>query len=82
MTAVLAIWVTPVASGLSMVTAKLALPPLPAARLPMVRVHRLPGLLSGAQIQPALLAPGLNTLSAGTVSVMTTPVASWLPALL
>ncbi len=66
-----------------MVTAKTTLPPPPApATVPMEMVQTLPGLLSGAQIQPALLAPGLNTLSAGTVSVMTTPVASWLPALL
>jgi hypothetical protein len=33
------------------------------------------------QTQPAVLAPALKVVLAGTVSVMTTPVALWLPTL-
>ena len=38
-----------------------------------------PALLFGAQTQPAVLAPGLKVVLAGTVSVSDTPVAPWVP---
>src|SRR5687768_2325147 len=55
--AVLLIWVTPAATGLMTVTAKVAVPPLPPTTGPTVRVQVLPGLLLGRQLQPAVLAP-------------------------
>ena len=82
MSAVLAISMTPAASGSSTSTAKVAVPPPPPTRLPMVRVHREPALVSGAHTHPAVLAPALKVVSAGTVSVISTPVASWSPTLL
>ena len=82
MLAVLEICVTPAATGLTTVTANVAvwLPP-PAATAPMASVQVEPALLFGAQTQPAVLAPALNVVFAGTVSVSTTPVAPRLPAL-
>ena len=53
------------------------LPPL--ARLPTLRVHALPALLSGTHDQPAVLAAALKDVPAGTTSPSTTPVAPWLP---
>src|SRR5947207_353822 len=54
--------------------------PLPAARPPIASVQVEPALLSGVQLHPAVLAPALNVVFAGTVSVSTTPVAPRLPA--
>src|SRR5437588_11842987 len=72
--AVLASWVTPAATGLTTVTAKVAVwLPLPAATLPTARVQVEPAALLGVQAQPAVLAPGLKLVFAGTVSISTTP---------
>src|SRR5215213_4708285 len=79
--AVLAICVTPAASGLITVTAKVAEPPPAAATPPTASVQVEPALLLGAQTQPAVLAPALNVVFAGTVSVSTTPAAPRLPVL-
>ena len=81
--AVLVIWSSPAGSGApTTVRAKVAVPlPPPPARLPMVRLHSEPAPVSGTQLQPAVLAPALKTVWAGTVSVTTTPVALWLPTL-
>ena len=74
--AVLLTCVTPAGTGLSTVTAKVALPGAPpAASAPSARVQVLPALPSGVQAQPAVLAPALNVVAVGTVSVITTPVA-------
>ena len=72
--------VTPAGTGFTTVTAKVALPEPPAASAPSARVQLLPALLLGVQAQPAVLAPALNVVLAGTVSVSTTPVAPWPPA--
>src|SRR3954467_13719566 len=45
----------------------------------MASVQVEPALLSGAHDQPAVLAPALNVVFAGTVSVSATPVAPRLP---
>src|SRR3954452_21976973 len=45
----------------------------------MASVQVEPALLSGAHDHPAVLAPALNVVFAGTVSVSTTPVAPRLP---
>ena len=83
MSAVLAISVTPNGIGASTSTAKVAVPlPPPPARLPMDSVHKEPAPASGEQTQPAVLAPALKVVSAGTVSVISTPVAPWSPTLL
>ena len=80
---VLEISATPDGNGSSTSTAKIAVPlPPPPARLPMDNVHREPAPASGTQTQPAVLAPTLKVVSAGTVSVISTPVASWSPTLL
>ena len=47
----------------------------------MASVQVEPALLFGAHTQPAVLAPALKVVFAGTVSVSTTPVAPRLPAL-
>src|SRR5215213_2145189 len=74
--AVFEICVTPAGSGSATVTAKVAVwLPLPAARLPTARVQVEPALPFGEQDQPAVLAPALKVLLAGTVSVSTTPEA-------
>ena len=73
--AVLAICVTPAATGLTTVSAKVALPEAPPATVPTASVQVLPGLSFGAQTQPAVLAPALKVVFDGTVSVRTTPVA-------
>ena len=79
--AVLEIRLTPAATGLTTVTEKVAaLPPL-AATVPTASVQAEPALLFGVQAQPAVLAPGLKTVFAGTVSESTTPVAAWPPLL-
>src|SRR5919106_499894 len=80
--AMLAICVTPAGSGLVTVTANVAvwLPP-PAARLPTASVQGDPALLLGEHDQPAVLAPALNVVFAGTVSVSVTPEAPRLPVL-
>src|SRR3954447_19943884 len=74
--AVLLMCVTPAATGLTTVAANVAvgLPP-PAASPPMASVQVEPALLSGAHDHPAVLAPALNVVFAGTVSVSATPVA-------
>jgi hypothetical protein len=46
-----------------------------AASAPIVRVQVEPALLSGEQAHPAVLAPALKVVLAGTSSVMATPVA-------
>src|SRR3954468_20946160 len=46
----------------------------------MARVQVEPGAILGTQFQPAVLAPALKVVFAGTVSVRTTPVAPTLPA--
>src|SRR6266508_1968594 len=79
--AVLLIWVTPAGTGLSTVSAKLAVPPAPPAKLPIERVQLVPAALPLAQLQPALLAAASNVVLAGTVSVSTTPVRPTLPVL-
>src|SRR5688500_12652386 len=73
--AVFEIWATPAATGFTTVTAKIALPDPPPARAPTASVQLLPALPFGAQTQPAVLAPALNVVWAGTVSESTTPVA-------
>src|SRR5437016_3245597 len=58
MTAVLATWLRPAGAGLATVTAKVAVcVPLPAARIPTVRLQVEPALASGVQTQPTLLTP-------------------------
>jgi len=71
---------TPAGSGLSTVTANVMLPEPPAGRLAMVTVQVEPAEAPSAQDQTVgALAVVLKVVLAGTVSVMTTPVASWLP---
>src|SRR5215213_601381 len=79
--AVLATCVTPAARGSATVTANVALPPPPAATPPTASVQVEPALLFGVQDQPPVLAPALNAVFAGTVSVRTTPVAPRFPVL-
>src|SRR3954468_10623643 len=61
--------VMPAGTGLSTVTAKMALLDAPAARLPIANVQLVP-----AQLQPGALVAALNVVLAGTVSCKTTPV--------
>jgi hypothetical protein len=64
-------------NGVFTVTAYVAVSvPLPLATLPMLSVQVEPALLSGVQTHPAVLAPALKTVFAGTMSVKVTPVAS------
>ena len=56
-------------------TAKVAEAPLPAFTVPSARVQVEPAVLSGVHDHPAVLAPELKTVLAGTPSVSTTPVA-------
>src|SRR4051794_37447214 len=65
---VLAMAVTPAASGESIVTANVAEPDAPAARSPTANVQALP-----VQAQPGVEAPASNVVLAGTVSLSTTP---------
>src|SRR6185369_4080563 len=82
MLAVLAIWLTPAITGLTTVTAKVAVcVPPPAARMPTVSAQVEPALLLGRQTQLPLLAPALKVVLAGTVSVSATPEAPRLPLL-
>ena len=62
-------------TALSTSTAKSTWPPLPLDTAPMASVHVLPALPSGEQAQPDVLAAALNVVSAGTMSVISTPVA-------
>src|SRR6185369_12868574 len=82
MLAVFEICDTPAANGFTTVTANVAvwLPPL-AATVPTLRLQVEPALLLGEQLHPAVLAPALNVVFAGTVSVRTTPEAPRLPPL-
>src|SRR6185295_2754339 len=76
MLAVLERSVTPAATGATPVTAKVAIwLPLMPARAPTASVQVETALLLGTHAQPAVLAPALKVLLAGTVSVRTTPVA-------
>src|SRR5919106_609582 len=79
--AVFAICVTPAGKGLATVTANVAEPPAEAATEPTASVQVEPALLFGEQDQPAVLAPALKVVFAGTVSVRITPVAPMLPEL-
>src|SRR3954454_18644730 len=78
--AVLLICGTPAATGVTTpaATAGVGFRP-PAASPPMASVQVEPALLSGAHDPPAVLAPALNVVFAGTVSVSATPVAPRLP---
>ena len=70
-------------SGVTTITAKVALPPAPLpASAPMVRTQVVPAAEPSEQLQPAVLAPALKVVFAGTVSVIWTPVAFCAPALL
>ena len=64
------------------VTAKV-LDPLapPPDKPPMESVQVVPAGAPSAQLQPAELAPALNTVLDGTVSVSVMPVAPWFPTL-
>jgi hypothetical protein len=80
MRAVLLIWVTPSGSGLATVTAKFTeAAAAPAPTLPMFELQMVPAGLPLAQDQAPVLLPALKVVLAGTVSVMVTPVAAWLP---
>jgi hypothetical protein len=79
MLAVFAIVYTPGGSGLTTVTANVTEPVPSITTSPTENVQPLPALSFGMQAQPAVLAPRLNVVFAGTVSVITTPVAFWLP---
>src|ERR1043165_2067856 len=73
MLAVLLICVTPAGMGVTTVTAKVALPIVPPpASVPIASVQVLPALPLGVQLQPAVLAPALKVVLAGTVSVKLT----------
>src|SRR5262245_58470877 len=77
--AVLEICVVPAGTVPATLTANVAeLPPL-AATEPMASVQVEPALLFGVQDHPAVLAPALKVVLAGTVSVITTPVAPAVP---
>src|SRR6476659_1806448 len=70
MLAVLEICVVPPGTEAATVTANVAFwGPLPPTREPMASVQVEPALLFGAHTQPAVLAPALNVVLAGTVSV-------------
>jgi hypothetical protein len=82
MTAMFAIWLTPAATGLTTVTANVLICEAPpAGTIPTARVQVEPALPLGVQTQPALLAPALKLVFAGTVSVRVTPEAPRLPLL-
>src|SRR5947207_1511595 len=68
-------------TGLATVTANVAVDPPPPATPPIVSEQVDPALLFGVQDHPAVLAPELKVVFAGTVSVIVTPVAPRLPAL-
>src|SRR6185295_12764372 len=74
--AVLLTSVVPGGTGSSTSTAKVATwAPLAPASAPIASVQVEPALPSGTHTQPAVLAPALNVVFAGTVSVSVTPVA-------
>lgn len=75
MLALLLSCVTPAATGLTTVTAKVTVPLPPLLTLPRFKVQVLPALWFGRQTQPPVLTAALNVVCAGTVSVNTTPVA-------
>src|SRR3954468_23493171 len=58
--ALLEIWVVPAGTGPTTVTANVAVPPAPPARLPIVRAQAVPAGLPPAQLQPAVLAAALK----------------------
>src|SRR4051812_8720889 len=68
--------VIPAGSGESTVTAKATEPAPPATTVPTAKVQ-----VPVAQVQPAVDAAVSKVVLAGTVSVSTTPVAAWSPAL-
>src|SRR4051812_33377912 len=72
----LAMPVTPAGNGETTVTAKIAVPDAPAARSPTASVHE-----PVAQDHLTSEAPASKVELAGTVSMRTTPVAAWVPAL-
>src|SRR4051794_8644281 len=75
MVPVLATDATSAGNGESTVTANVAVPvPPPPATVPRANVH-----VPAAHTQPAVEAPALNVVFAGTVSVSTTPVADCVP---
>ena len=76
MLALFTTWVMPAGTGLSTVTAKVALLDAPAARLPILKVQ-----LGPAQTQPGALAAALKLVFVGTVSCKTTPVSPTPPLL-
>src|SRR5437868_2824868 len=74
--------VVPGAIGLLTVTAKLAVPLTPTARLPTVAVQTVPAGLPLAQLHTVgALEAALKVVLAGTVSVMVTPERATLPVL-
>jgi hypothetical protein len=76
MRAVLAIWVTPGGTGSTTVTAKVAEPLAPGATETMVVVQVSPGPPTPEQVHVVgRLSVALKVVLAGTVSVITTPVA-------
>ena len=79
--AVLVMVSAPAGMGLAVVTANVTVPGTFTGNAPTEKRH---GVLAGeplAHDHPALLAPALKVVLAGTVSVMTTPVAGSLEAL-
>jgi hypothetical protein len=73
----------PAGSGVTTITAKVALPPAPLpASAPMSQDAGRSGGGAIEQLQPAVLARPLKVVFAGTVSVIWTPVAFCAPALL
>ena len=73
--------VTPTVTGSSTVTAKVTVPVAALATLPMAIEQTEPALPLGAQIQPAVLAPALKAVLAGTFAVIWTLLAARLPLL-
>src|SRR5690242_19847025 len=73
--AVLMICVTPAASGVTTSTANVAVWFPSTVTAPIAKVQVDPALLFGVHDQPAVLDPELKVVFAGTVSVITTPVA-------
>ena len=74
---VLTICVVPEVTGSSMRTAKVRVPPVPAARLPRVSVQGVPPAdPSGHDQAVGRLVAASKVVSSGTVSLISTPVAS------
>jgi hypothetical protein len=79
MLAVLEIVVRPAGAGETSVTANVTEPDPAAAIVPTVSVQVVPDGLASGHDQPAVLALALKVVLAGTVSVITEPVAGWFP---